>query len=898
MKPHVRKPIAIAITCLAGAAAGTHAQDEAFLLDEIIVTAQKRQENLQQVPISISALSETAIERKGINNAQDLLSTMPNVGGFEAPSSRGTVSLIIRGVSGGNPTNLSIDPANAMYVDGVYMGKSIGNATDIADMERIEVLRGPQGTLYGRNAVGGAVNFITQKPSGELHTKLTATTGNYDLRGVRGSLDLPAMGAIGEGLGRWSTKLSYQDRERSGLYTNPNGDDFESINREAGRVALRWEPAESVVVDYAWDTSKLNEGGPAVFPTATNPSARNPATGELVDPLATLAAVAANRGVTENLLTGDYGANFTRFLDSVDSTLAQFGSLSNRAGSHAYGDDDAFSTNDIEGHALTAAWDVPELGALGDVVFKSITGVRHMRARNAGDLDGVDNRGLVSNFGLLSSLSGIYFGPLRGAAYSRADARTAADALWALADDAGGAKFYSADARASYEQLSQELQMTGTTERVKYVVGLYWFEDEGSFESLRQASVPLGGYNATAYDIDNDAWASYAQASWVPAVLDDRLELTFGLRYTEETKRMTYLYRQAQTNSIPYLSAPYIPASAMPAANYQQLIDYGFITPAGLVNGYDFTLEPAQAYSNGQVVSLYGRDAKKDFDNTSGVFNIAYQWSDDLNTYLKYSTGYRSGGFNGEVFNNAYDEETMSNIELGLKSEWWGQRLRVNAAVFQLAFEDAQVSQIGVDDAGRVTSKIVNAGEAKRWGAEIEITVIPTDDLMLSVNYGYLYGDFDEYAPACAQTAYMAAPACIDIDDIARRPNAPANNVAAIIDYTLARFEVGTLTAQLEGLWQDSFYPVASNYQGISYGTLSEPYDYGMQELDERTVFNARIGIDDIVAGAGSMRIALWGKNVFDQQYPTYGVNFGPLGLQTEQYGEPRTYGIDLTYQY
>ena len=115
-------------------------------LEEVIVTAQKREESSQDTPISITALSESAIENRGIANSQDLMGQVPGLSGFDSPGSRSAVALNMRGISGGGPANLSVDPAIALYLDGVYIGKQVGSAMDVAEIERIEVLRGPQGT--------------------------------------------------------------------------------------------------------------------------------------------------------------------------------------------------------------------------------------------------------------------------------------------------------------------------------------------------------------------------------------------------------------------------------------------------------------------------------------------------------------------------------------------------------------------------------------------------------------------------------------------------------------------------------------------------------------------------------------------------------------------------------
>ena len=160
-------------------------------LEEVIVSAQKREESIQDVPISIAAFSQESIEKFGINDLKGLASKVPNVVINEFTGSSTTARLFIRGV-GQNDVQVTQDPSVALYMDGVYIGSSVGTAFETADIQRIEVLRGPQGTLYGRNATGGAINIITnQADPGGIAFKQTLTAGNWDLFRSRTMLNVP-----------------------------------------------------------------------------------------------------------------------------------------------------------------------------------------------------------------------------------------------------------------------------------------------------------------------------------------------------------------------------------------------------------------------------------------------------------------------------------------------------------------------------------------------------------------------------------------------------------------------------------------------------------------------------------------------------------------------------------
>ena len=164
-------------------------------IGEIVVTAQKRAENVHDVPIAISAVSGQFLQSRGITSIDNLGSIAPNVKIERAPSNKTAAQISIRGSVTINPA-ITWEPAVGIYLDGVYVAKAQGSVFDIADLERVEILRGPQGTLYGRNALAGAINLVTRKPSGELHVSAEATYGDYNYMKGRVVLDLPAAAVV------------------------------------------------------------------------------------------------------------------------------------------------------------------------------------------------------------------------------------------------------------------------------------------------------------------------------------------------------------------------------------------------------------------------------------------------------------------------------------------------------------------------------------------------------------------------------------------------------------------------------------------------------------------------------------------------------------------------------
>ncbi|MCG3170056.1 MAG: Vitamin B12 transporter BtuB [Pseudomonadales bacterium] len=849
-------------------------------IEEMVVTAQKREENLQAVPISISALSATDIERRGVQNSADLVSTIPNMGGFTSPASRGDLAINLRGVGSPAPSNLSNDPGVAVYIDGVILGKQVGSSLDVAELERVEVLRGPQGTLYGRNSTGGAINFITKKPSGEFGGKVTGTAGSDGLWGLRATVDTPTLGTEGEGAGTLKATFGAQTRERDGLYDSDanGGQDFDSIDRQAWRVALRWEPNDAVTFDYAYDKSKLDENATVQALVGLNPLSLNPITGERVE-----RADALNGMITAGeyalagagpLAVAAADPTFMRWLDSaraLSAVYADVGSVDDRP-SRGVADAYAGTTGDSTGHSLTGAWQFEDLGVLGDVEFKSITGWRQQDTRNFGDLDGVDNTIAPGGAGALNDLAVFtmyqlyeYQGEFPGSLLQYP--RDAMAKLWSLVDQFGGGA-YILDTNNAYEQFSQELQMVGSTERLQYAVGFYYFEDDGSVDSYQVAASPLAGPQGVDYDNETEATAFYSQFTWTPPVLDDRLALTLGYRRTEETKGVTYRYR-----------------------------DDGTASGGGLFSGSPLNLGVDLDYTGELVpVPTFGDQFDQDFSNDSGNATLAYQLSDDTNVFLRWSTGYRSGGYNGEIYNNPVEEETVEQWELGLKSDVLPGRLRVNASIFTYTYDDMQVGMIEVSDSGQPTSFTGNAGKAERWGSELELQWSPLDNLLLTASWAHLDGDFDKYPAQCGTGAYLDT--CIETNDIARRTNAPDDQLSLVGDWVFASTDWADFMAHVEVFWQDESYgsPLWGGSYEIEGG--SYPYIYDDIVMRDRTIVNARLGIENVELSSGTLRAALWAKNLLDEEYNTYGINFASLGPITAQYGEPLTWGVDLTWEF
>ena len=230
------------------------------LLEEILVTAQRRETLLQETPVAVTAFTGSTIDDIGIFDVTDISSLAPNTVFNNQPSSNSNTAIVIRGVGSGE-TSLMVDPKVGLYIDGMYMSKSVGAVFDIIDIDSVEVLRGPQGTLFGRNSTGGAVLVTTAKPSGEFNAKVQASVGNDGYQRYGASLDLPRIGEV------LSAKFSGLLMNYDGWASNDYPDqetDLGSEDNGSFRVALRLQPVDALTLDYTYDRTD-NEGVPAPF---------------------------------------------------------------------------------------------------------------------------------------------------------------------------------------------------------------------------------------------------------------------------------------------------------------------------------------------------------------------------------------------------------------------------------------------------------------------------------------------------------------------------------------------------------------------------------------------------------------------------------------------------------
>ena len=888
--------VALSGTCEAaeaGAAESEAGQEEQLPIENlfVVVTAQKRAENLQETPIAITALSGSDIENRGVSNLVDLHIAVPGVAGYEAPSSRGNVAFNVRGISSGNPNSVSADPANALYIDGVYLGKAVGNGVDALDLERIEVLRGPQGTLYGRNSTGGAINFITRKPGAEFGVSFKASAGDYGYQAASGRVDLPLAD-------RFNVALSGYSRERDPLYDNTRagGAGFENLDRQGMRLTAFFDATDNFSIDYAFSLDELDENAQALTVVGFNPAGAGVLRAAGFPGRVSIRSADRMEGVARlqsflPFLGPAFATPQVQHLNQWMTDYLEFAARQLSTGSsrptRASSDVDQESANEVMGHTLTLTLDVEDWGAFGDVEFKSTTAYREVENRNDGDLDGIDNSIVPGPGGLttgvvhdlvLQTIGGLFLdavSPNIPGAVEFGVAQAMVDAIIAN----GSAPVFNNFATIDYDQFSQELQMVGSTRSLDYALGVYYHEDEAAFRNNRAAVFPIASSETSSHDNATESTALYGQFTWTPDG-GSPWSYTLGLRYTLETKDIKYLWR---SSAHPFgFFGPFF-AGQSPAATY---------------------VDNARAEEQAPIAGVFGRKFDQDFKNLTGKLGVQYRPTDNLNLYATYARGYRSGGFNGDFFDSvndtadAFDEEVIDSYEVGLKSEFWDQRARLTAAAFMYEYDNLQVSQLLPQPNGTVTSSITNAGAAARDGIEVELVIAPRDTLLVSLAYVRVAGDFDEFPPVVASP--FDGGALLVTDDLAVRGTVPDGQLTLAVDWVFARGKFGELRLSANGIWQDEMTPISlntGNYDTNGNRLPDTPVAFEQLASDERTIINLRLACDGVF-GYTNLSVAAWVRNLTNDDHRNFSFNYGEsLGLSVAQYGEPRIWGVDLAWE-
>lgn len=793
-------------------------------LEEIVVTAQRKALSLQDTPISLEAFGEEKLQLRGIGGVEDLGSNVPSMVIEPHPLSNTTLRITIRGV-GITDSQVTQDPAVGIYLDGVYLARSVGLALDLADIERMEVLRGPQGVLYGRNSTGGAVNIVTKRPDpSAFNMNHKVTIGDRNLFVGKSSFNLPLSDDL-------AVKLALLAKTADGFMENTSeGKDFGDRKALGLRFDARWFALDGMTVDYGYDFTDL-EYVNYMFQGVLLPETQH-GLAEFFKPYAVANSVYSDRR-----------------LDRLASGAPM-----------------EASTARVSGHTftLTQQFDAFEL--------KYIGAYRKLEDSQYPDLSGGGG-----NTGYRVDLN----------VYDSAAARLAN----------GGRPTPLVIPTTFQDQWSHELQISGDAwdDRISYIAGLYYFtesggEDGGPIHHIQSATVDpqqadvllgvlppnlrallqnnalprLSAYWDYFYGIKNKAYAAYGQVSFRPDALNRRLNFTLGLRGSRDERFAIKDFIQRQ-----YLE-----------------VRLGNVSLAAV---------PVPAAIAGSPDDFSGVVGTSEYDDFSPSATVQFDLTDMAKTYLSYSTAYKSGGFNlrdpqvsgasgpasdgtnyGFGFVEGFKPERVTSWEVGLKSEWLERALRLNGAAFYSAYTDMQTNFM---IAGTISdTKSRNAGKARMTGFELEGAFIPAENLMLGFQYAYLNAEVLEAIDINGNNVAHLYPFIA----------APPHSGVLFTDWTIARPEWGELRAYVN--W---------NYLGDRTGFVVTEDRRGLTSIDGFGLLNARLMANGIRIGSEStLDIALWGKNILDEEYELTAIDNLPHADRAVIWGDPRSVGIDFVYRF
>jgi iron complex outermembrane recepter protein len=725
---------------IAAAFPGGAAAQQSSTVEEIVVTAQRREQSLQDVPISISAFTTDTIEKNMFADVADYITRTPNAS-FITNGARSRRQISIRGVT--NFLGFVGTSTTGFYVDDFSVAGSTINPP-IMDIERIEILRGPQATYFGRNALGGGVSITSRKPEHEFSSSIMADYSRFDTIDLEGVVNIPLVDD------KLAARLNLKHSESDGHIENihPIGGGNESEYQYA-KALIRYTPTDNLTIDTTWqwadESVGMREGVPSgvfsLFAGGVLYAGRFPdRDGDgMSDPFVdTVGFYPENRNRTNFNTPQDVGTSFRNGVIRIDYEMS-------------------------------------------DLLLTSISGYINSDFFLNGDIDG-------------SSLD-----------------------------------FFNEFRNLERQSVSQEFRLQNTDSgRLQWNVGALYAKDEGEDwnRTFVGAAQPLGlpdGFLIDREDSTSEAdyWAVFGQADYD---LTDRLTVSVGGRYSEETKRSD-------------------------------------------ITGF-----------SGVLVTVLS--VEETFDDFSPRFAFTWQANENLTFFGTASKGFKSGGVQiaPSPDRESFDPETLWNYEVGVKAALFDQRLRLNAALFYMDWEDLQVGfqENLIDEDGNFVlfGGTNNAESATSKGAELALTALLGEKLLVNFSAGYLDAKFDRFT------------ALIDgqnrILDGRTIPNAPKWTLAADAEYGFNISPVWEGYVRGEWTYRDDIRPT----------TTSLIYDGFPWEVPSWDFFNLRVGVE-----RDDLSVVAYAENLFDENYYT---NAYQKAFAGGLFIEPsyRTYGLRLTYDF
>ncbi len=818
-------------------------------LEEIIVTAEFREANVQDTPIAITAVNAEMLDARSQTNLAQITAQTPNVSLRPAGSSFGSALVaFIRGI-GQTDFNPSVEPGVAIYVDDVYYSTITGNLLDLLDLDRVEVLRGPQGTLAGRNAIGGAIKLFTRKADGEDDINVSVTKGTYDRTDLKaaGGFTLAEdklyarIAGVSRSTDGYVTRLDYacanglpRPGQPGGLptYAQSFGCELGTEGGQSytsGRLSLRWLPSDNVEINFA--TSFFNddsESQPGVLIAAKDHAGSNfpwlapngPSTPPFASPVPNNPAFDPNAGGTVPIFFDNNGnGTYQPGIDvGYDNRFATGGTYTNYA---TYINDGLSTPN--------PAFQGGTSGANTDL-FKPYV----MEPVNR--LDAWDYS-LNVDWQISDNVSLLYV-------YSEREYENV------FAEDTDGSPLAAQQLLQvmNHEQTTHELRFNvAAGERVDLTFG-YFDLDQQTNEDAR-VDLPYVGFDFIHGPdlVPSQNQALYAQAA---IQLTERLDLSLGLRRSEDEKSYTFRRRNPDLT-------PVQPCAVHPGLGFPNPWFWESSNPPNCgVFGLDLL---SVAYSS---------------ENTDWRVALSADVGDSSMFYVQAASGYKAGGNNARPFFpsqlNAFQPETLDSYEVGFKTTLGGN-VRMNAAVFWNDYVDIQLPTTVCTWAppGQQTpcASQNNVGDADVWGLEFETEWHPTDSLMVDATFSTLDFEYSSIIPgATAVTLGMITP------------YTPETKVSVGLQNMFTLGGGSTLTPRIDASFTDEMFSNAVN----------GPTNF----IEDVTLVNARLTWE---AAEEDWEVALEATNLTEEYYyVTIFDLWGPAGYIHGQPSRPREWALTV----
>ena len=833
------------------------------VLEEVIVTARKRAEAIQDVPVSITAFTGNQLRDAGITNLKEL--------GYQTPGlqidQNSAAQIWIRGI-GQRDDGARVDGPVGVYVDGLYLPRRDGQLLDLIDVQSVQVLRGPQGTLFGKNTTAGALLVTTNPPEDQLSGFAEVRVGNYDRQDLRASLSVPLIED------RLLSKLTLASVERDGYQDNKTtGQEPGSEDRQSAALQLRWFAGEDLLVDgfaYYGEVDELQASTNCSFMRDSSFNGEDSLFGNRIFP---------GDGVPVDAFDDDDTPLVPGFVEqSVVYEDACNNSLTREEDYEVFSElPIAFKLeNTLLG--LTFEWD------LGDnLSLKSITGY--------GDQEKSGNAGNPDVDGTVLPISSRY--------------------------RAGGSP-------SNREHWSQEVHLLGSAfgDRLNYTVGVFGMKEDIDDGTDTQSGAPSGwlipgtpnvlvindpSAEKQTYDLENTTFAAFFQGSYD---LTENLELTAGLRWTSEKREQSVklqLLDQSAFREIAFDAIAGVPGliplealgvalvTDLPAvmeADIFSLIAREF--PRDKFNQAIYPLLPVT-----ELVDDIDQDADETWDEFTPMVSLAYQLPPALTDgdfiesgmiYATYAEGFKSGTFEpiGVDGQATVEPEEVDNYELGFKLDIAGGSLRLNGAVFRMDLDNMQLRQVVLDSTDVPRVVLRNASRSRIEGVELELTWTPIDDLLLIATGSfndYEYRDFEE---SQFSTSALLNQQPLPLTDRTDEPFAevPDTTYSFAAQYTL-NTPFGIFVPRVDYSYVDDIF------MGLDAGAGQNE---AQASFDDYFLVNARIGW---ISPQARFEAAVYGTNITDEFY-----NFGAAavgdstGSFTRTSAPPRMYGVEFRYNF